>query len=145
MRSAGPDEDRGLTARRLAAAAGAATALLLAAGAAWSDVPKARILGVSDTRLRQEIERGVGTAKNPPQSRFEARRRAESAAADVVAVLRSEGYYEATVEPDVGEGDQPASVVKVTPGPRFTIADPQVSWRRCASAVTPTPRPIRAR
>ena len=128
MRSAGPDEDRGLTARRLAAAAGAATALLLAAGAAWSDVPKARILGVSDTRLRQEIERGVGTAKNPPQSRFEARRRAESAAADVVAVLRSEGYYEATVEPDVGEGDQPASVVKVTPGPRFTIADPQVSW-----------------
>jgi translocation and assembly module TamA len=117
-----------LTALRLAAAAGAATGLLLTAGAAWSDVPKARIQGVTDNKLRQEIERGVGTAKNPPQSRFEARRRAEAAAADVVTVLRSEGYYEATVEPDVGEGDQPASVVKVTPGPRFAIADPQVAW-----------------
>lgn len=118
----------GLTALRLAAAAWAATGILTAASAAWSDVPKARIEGVTDNRLRQEIERGVGTSKNPPQSRFEARRRAESAAADVLAVLRSEGYYEATIEPDVGEGDQPASVVKVTPGPRFTIADPEVAW-----------------
>ena len=83
---------------------------------------------MNDTRLRQEIERALGTAKNPPQSRFEARRRAETAAADVMTVLRSEGYYEARVEPDVGEGDQPASVVNVTPGPRFAIADPEVSW-----------------
>ncbi|HEY4031465.1 MAG TPA: autotransporter assembly complex family protein [Caulobacteraceae bacterium] len=117
-----------MTAHRLAAAAGAATTLLAAAGAAWCDVPKARIEGVNDTRLRQEIERALGTAKNPPQSRFEARRRAEAAAADVMAVLRSEGYYEAVVAPDVGQGDQPASVVNVTPGPRFTIADPQVVW-----------------
>jgi translocation and assembly module TamA len=131
----GPEEDQGLTALRLAAAAGAATVLLTTAGAAWSDVPKARIEGVTDNRLRQEIERGVGASKNPPQSRFEARRRAESAAADVLLVLRSEGYYEASVEPDVGEGDQPASVVKVTPGPRFTIADPEVAWD--GSAPTP--------
>jgi translocation and assembly module TamA len=124
----GPDEDHGLTALRLAAAAGAATTLLAAAGAAWCDVPKARIQGVNDTRLRQEIERAIGTSKNPPQSRFEARRRAEAAASDVLAVLRSEGYYEAMVEPDVGEGDQPASVVNVTPGARFTIADPEVAW-----------------
>jgi translocation and assembly module TamA len=107
----GPEEDHGLTALRLAAAAGAATILLAAAGAAWCDVPKARIQGVNDARLRQEIERAIGTSKNPPQSRFEARRRAESAAADVLAVLRSEGYYEAVIAPDVGEGDQPASVV----------------------------------
>ena len=133
--SGGPDEDRGLTALRLAAAACAATGVLTAAGAAWSDVPKARIEGVSDARLRQEIERGVGASKNPPQSRFEARRRAESAAADVLIVLRSEGYYEAEVAPDVGEGDQPQSVVKVTPGPRFTIADPEVNW------VDPAPAP----
>ena len=125
-----------MTALRLAAAAGAATTLLAAAGAAWCDVPKARIQGVNDTRLRQEIERALGTAKNPPQSRFEARRRAETAAADVMTVLRSEGYYEARVEPDVGEGDQPASVVNVTPGPRFAIADPEVSWDKAA----PTPQ-----
>jgi len=124
----GPGEDQSLTALRLAAAAGAATTLLAAAGAAWGDVPKARIQGVTDARLRQEIERALGVAKNPPQSRFEARRRAEAAAADVMTVLRSEGYYEAVVAPDVGEGDQPASVVNVTPGQRFTIADPQVVW-----------------
>jgi translocation and assembly module TamA len=116
----------------LAAAAGAATILLAAAGAAWCDVPRARIQGVNDTRLRQEIERALGTSKNPPQSRVEARRRAEAAAADVMTVLRSEGYYEATVEPDVGEGDQPASVVKVTPGQRFAIADPEVVWDKSA-------------
>jgi translocation and assembly module TamA len=116
----------------LAAAAGAATTLLAAAGAAWCDVPRARIQGVTDTRLRQEIERALGTSKNPPQSRVEARRRAEGAAADVMTVLRSEGYYEATVEPDVGEGDQPASVVNVTPGQRFTIADPEVVWDKAA-------------
>jgi translocation and assembly module TamA len=112
----------------LAAAAWTATSVLAAAGAAWCDVPKARIQGVNDTRLRQVIERGVGTSKNPPQSRFEARRRAESAAADALTVLRSEGYYEAVVQPDVGEGDQPTSVVKVTPGLRFAIAEPQVAW-----------------
>jgi translocation and assembly module TamA len=120
----------------LAAAAGAATILLAAAGAAWCDVPRARIQGVNDTRLRQEIERALGTSKNPPRSRFEARRRAESAAADVMAVLRSEGYYEARVTPDVGEGDQPASVVNVTPGARFTIADPAVAWDKAE----PTPQ-----
>ena len=123
----GPGEDQSLTAHRLAAAAGAATTLLAAAGAAWCDVPKARIQGVGDTRLRQEIERAVGTSKNPPQSRVEARRRAQSAAEDVMTVLRSEGYYAGVVQPDVGEGDQPLAVVRVTPGPRFTIVDPKVA------------------
>ena len=113
---------------RLAAAACAATGVLTAVCAAWADVPKAQIKGVSDARLRQEIERAIGTAKNPPQSRFEARRRAEAAAADVLSVLRSEGYYEALVAPDVGEGDQPQSVVTVTAGARFAFADPEVSW-----------------
>jgi translocation and assembly module TamA len=112
----------------LAAATVAATGVYAAAQAAWADVPKARILGVSDTRLRQEIERAIGTSKNPPQSRFEARRRAESAAEDVLSVLRSEGYYEAEVTPDVGEGDQPQSTVMVMAGPRFGLAEPQVQW-----------------
>jgi translocation and assembly module TamA len=107
---------------------GAATGVLAAACAAWADEPKAHILGVAETRLRQEIERAVGTAKNPPQSRFEARRRAASAAEDVASVLRSEGYYEAVIEPDVGEGDQPQSVVRVTAGPRFAFSSPMVSW-----------------
>jgi translocation and assembly module TamA len=86
------------------------------------------VQGVSDARLRQQIEQAVGTAKAPPQSRFEARRRAQASADDVIAVLRSEGYYEYAVEPDVGAGDQPQSVVKVTPGPRFTLAEPEIVW-----------------
>jgi translocation and assembly module TamA len=113
---------------RLAAAVGVATGVLAAAGAVWADEPKAHIQGVADTRLRQEIERAVGTAKNPPQSRFEARRRAASAADDVASVLRSEGYYETVIEPDVGEGDQPQSVVRVTVGPRFAFSSPMVDW-----------------
>ena len=125
-----------MIALRLAAAACAATGVLTAAGAAWSDVPKARIEGVGDVRLRSEIERGIGLSKNPPQSRFEARRRAESAAVDALVVLRSEGYYEAVATADVGEGDQPQSVVRVTAGPRFTIADPEVDW------VAPAPTPL---
>ena len=113
---------------RLAAAAGAATGILAAAWSAWADVPRARIAGVPDIRLRQEIERALGTSKNPPQSRFEARRRAEGAALDVMSVLRSEGYYEAAVSADVGEGDQPQAVVTVDPGARFAFAEPEVMW-----------------
>jgi translocation and assembly module TamA len=110
------------------AVAAAASGVYAVACSAWADVPKARILGVSDSRLRQQIERAVGSSKNPPQSRFEARRRAASAADDVMAVLRSEGYYEAVVTPDVGEGDQPQSIVTIAAGPRFTFGQPQVAW-----------------
>ena len=83
---------------------------------------------MADSRLRQEIERALGTDRNPPQSRFEARRRAIDAATNVASVLRSEGYYEAVVEPDVGAGDQPQSVVRVTPGAPFAFSSPMVSW-----------------
>jgi translocation and assembly module TamA len=101
---------------------------------ALADAPKATILGVSDGRLRQQIEQAIGTAKAPPQSRYEARRRAESTADDVILVLRSEGYYEYAVQPDVGEGDQPQSVIKVTPGPRFILAAPKIEWAGAAPA-----------
>jgi len=106
----------------------AALGLAAARAPAWADTPKVTVLGVSDGRLRQQIEQAVGTSKAAPQSRFEARRRAESAADDVIAVLRSEGYYEYAVEPDVGAGDQPLSVVKITTGPRFALAEPQIVW-----------------
>ena len=99
-----------------------------AAAPARADVPKVQIQGVSDNHLRQLIEQAVGTSKAGPQSRFEARRRAEGAVDDVVLVLRSEGYYEYTVEPDVGEGDTPLSVVKVTPGQRFILGEAQIEW-----------------
>lgn len=101
----------------------------MAAGAAWADEPSATITGVEDKALREAIQRVLSQSKEPPQSRAEARRRARDAGEDVVAVLRAEGYYAYAVEPDVTEGDPPRGVVKVTPGPVFKLAEPNIVWR----------------
>src|SRR5690606_35537816 len=77
---------------------------------------------------REAIARGIGETDNPAQNRFEARRRARDAAQDVIAVLRSEGYYAYEVEHDVSETEPPRSVVRVTPGERFTLAAPEIEW-----------------
>ena len=114
------------------AAAAAAAGLSILPPAARADAPKVSIQGVSDSRLRAQLEQAVGTAKAPPQSRFEARRRAEGAGDDVILVLRSEGYYEYSVEPDVGAGDTPQSVIRINPGPRFTFTEAQVDWTGAA-------------
>ena len=98
------------------------------AGGAAADEPRAAIQGVQDKALRQAIERYIGTAKRPPHSRFEARQRAQDAATDAVVVLRSEGYYDYAVTPDVGEGDKPQAILKIDPGPRSSIAGAQISW-----------------
>ena len=94
--------------------------------------PKAAIEGVRDEDLRERIERAIGESDNAAQSRFEARRRAREAGEDAIAVLRSEGYYAYVVEADVAddEGDDtpPRGVVRIEPGPRFTLADPVVEW-----------------
>ena len=43
-------------------------------------------------------------------------------------MLRSEGYYDATVEPDVTGEQVPRPVVRVTPGTRFRLAAPSIDW-----------------
>jgi translocation and assembly module TamA len=78
--------------------------------------------------FRVVFVRAIGDSARPIDNRFEARRRAEAAAEDAVAVLRSEGYYAAVVEPEVGEGDIPSATVRVTPGPRFVLAAPAIEW-----------------
>jgi translocation and assembly module TamA len=78
--------------------------------------------------LREAIQRALTESKHSPQSRAEARRRARQAGEDSIAVLRSEGYYAYTVEPDVLDGEPPRSVVKIAPGPVFVIADPRIDW-----------------
>ena len=52
------------------------------------------IRGVDDRALRAELRDALGSLPNPPGSRLEARRRAEEAGDKVIAVLRSEGYYD---------------------------------------------------
>ena len=88
----------------------------------------AQIQGVDDKALREAIRLALTESKHPAQSRAEARRRARQAGEDAIAVLRAEGYYAYTVEPDVLDGEPPRAVVKITPGPAFVIADPRIDW-----------------
>jgi translocation and assembly module TamA len=116
--------------RRSGFAVAALSALFVGlwAAQACADEPKARIDGQIDRALRKEIERAVGTAKDKPDSRFDARRRAREAAESAIAVLRSEGFYAYEVEPDVAEGEPPQGIVRVTPGVRFVFQDPSLTW-----------------
>lgn len=105
-----------------------ATATWLCASVAWADEPMAQIQGVDDRALRDAIQRALAESDQPARSRSEARRRARQAGEDAIAVLRAEGYYAYTVEPDVTDGEPPAAVVKIAPGQVFLIADPQIAW-----------------
>ncbi len=113
---------------RLGVAAATLAAFAGTGGPALADQAKATVEGVQDKSLRQAIERYIGTSKRPPHSRFEARERAQGAADDAVVVLRSEGYYDYSVVPDLGSGEKPQAVVRIDPGPRFVIAEPQIGW-----------------
>jgi translocation and assembly module TamA len=98
--------------------------------------PKAQVRGEIDAALRTQLTRAVGEVDGAPANRFEARRRARSAVEGAQALLRSEGYYQATVE-DVVEGEEtPVAIVNVIPGPRFLIAQPGIDW------IAPLPDPL---
>jgi translocation and assembly module TamA len=112
----------------LAAAAATIAATETPAGPARADEPRAVIQGVEDKALRQAIEAFLGTNKRPALTRFEARRRAEEAAEDAVVVLRSEGYYDYAVAPDITSDAKPRPLLRIDPGPRTTLAAPRISW-----------------
>jgi translocation and assembly module TamA len=110
------------------AASAAAISAGVCAGPAHADEPKAKVEGVENRALRQAMERLVGETRNPPETRYIARRRANEAAEAAVVVLRSEGYYDYAVVPEVTEDTPPRPIVRVTPGPRFTVRSPKVEW-----------------
>jgi translocation and assembly module TamA len=90
--------------------------------------PRAEIRGEMDGDLRAQLVRAVGEVDDPPSNRFEARRRARGAMEAAEALLRSEGYYQPVLE-DVVEGEEtPIAIVSVTPGPRFTLSNPNIRW-----------------
>ncbi len=89
---------------------------------------KAVVAGNLDRSLRKEIEDAIGQSKSRPESGVEARRRARDAASDAISLLRSEGYYDGSVEPNVSEGDPPRAIVNITPGVRFHFRDATVEW-----------------
>ncbi len=98
--------------------------------------PRAAIVGTLDRPLRDALLPAIGEVKTPPSTPAEARRRARDAAEDVTALLRSEGYYESEVEPDVSDGAVPKALVKVTPGARFKLKAPAIDW---VGAAPPAP------
>lgn len=107
----------------------AASAALCAPGLAHAAEPRAVVQGDMDAELRTTMQRVIGDTDRPIENRFEARRRARAAAEDVIAVLRSEGYYAYDVSPEIGDTDPPHPVVQVKPGPRFTLGAAQVAWQ----------------
>jgi translocation and assembly module TamA len=112
--------------------------LLLALGAVAAGVGAGRALaaserqavieGVQDKALRLEIERALTEEKTPPANRVDARRRARAAADSATALLRSEGYYDYAVEPEIGEGERPTPIVHVSLGPRTVLGQAQVRF-----------------
>jgi translocation and assembly module TamA len=90
---------------------------------------RARVEGVGDKVLRAEIERAIGEEHGAPANRVDARRRARLAAQNAIALLRSEGYYDETAEPDIGEGEHPTAMVRIELGPRTTIDKAEVQWK----------------
>ena len=69
----------------------AASAAICASGTARAESPRATIEGQLDGQLREAIVRAIGETDKPISNRFEARRRANEAGEDAIAVLRSEG------------------------------------------------------
>lgn len=124
-----PHHDQGMRLARSVWAFAASMAALCAATAALAE-PRAVIEGVDDRDLRARIERAVGEVEGEPGSRFEARRRVNDAAERATALLRSEGYYGAVVEPTIGEGEDPPwkPIVRITPGQRFTFQSADIAF-----------------
>jgi translocation and assembly module TamA len=111
-----------------------ALATCAGAGSALAEA-RAQIRGEMDAALRGQLVRAVGDVDDAPANRFEARRRARSAVELAQALLRSEGYYQATVE-DVVEGEEtPVAAINVIAGPRFLISQPVIDW------IDPAPAP----
>ena len=117
----------------------ASVALSVVCGhAALAAEPKAQIRGEVDGELRRQLEQAVGVVDAAPANRFEARRRARSAMEAAEALLRSEGYYQPTLQDDVEGEDKPVAVVTVTPGRRFVLDEAKVNW------VAPVPDAVTA-
>ena len=119
---------------RMVMAASAVVVASLCATGAGAQQAAARIEGVADEELLEAIARAVGESKSPATTRFEARRRARSAAEDASGALQTQGYYGFRVEPDVVDPDDddsgvpPRAVIRITPGPRFRFARPAIEW-----------------
>ena len=109
-----------------------AAAALMWSAEASAATRRAVVIGVQDRALKAEIEIAIGDEKTQAANRVDARRRARQAADSAIALLRSEGYYDYDVEPDIGEGDRPQAQVTIDVGPRSVLAPPEIHWTDAA-------------
>ena len=121
----------------------------LSPGWVWAAPQHVDVRGSLDPALRAEIQQAIGPPPAAPASRLDASRRAREAGETAIAVLRSEGYYDYVVEPDIGDGDQPQAFVTITPGARSKIAQAHTEWQGVppdakAAAVTEAAMKLRA-
>ena len=117
-----------MTGSRLFLAGLTGLALLAAHPSLAAPLLRAQVRGDLPPDLRTRIETAVGAAERPSRNRFDARQRANVAAEEAAAVLRSEGYYAFRVQPGVSEAVIAEPFVEVTSGPRFRIADVRIEW-----------------
>lgn len=111
---------------RTIAALAAALAATLLSGPAVADVPyEVQIVGIEDDGLLTTLE-GVSTlaanVERPPPSLAALKRRAEQDVPTLEEAMASFGYYAATVDYAITEGDPVAVTVTITPGPLYTLA-----------------------
>jgi translocation and assembly module TamA len=106
--------------------AGAAFALCALAAAAGEPSSPVRVEGFEDATLRDGLI-AVLPARAPPQSLFEAERLAEEAADISAAFLRAEGFFQGEAAA-IADDDPPRAVLKINPGPRFSFAEPTVTF-----------------
>lgn len=85
------------------------------------------IQGVEDEALREllnEVSETRRLVERPPPSLTRLRRRAEDDRARLQQALRSEGYYDATIDISIDAEVEPVDVVfQVAPGPRYRLRD----------------------
>ena len=85
------------------------------------------IEGVEDAALRELLKEVSETRRlidRPPPSLTRLRRRAEDDRARLHQALRSQGYYNATIDLSVDAAAKPVQVVfQVDPGPRYRLRD----------------------
>jgi len=117
-----------LTGSRLFLAGLAGLALLASTPAFAAQLPRAQVRGDLPADLRARIEAAVGATDRPVRNRFDARQRANAAAEEATAVLRSEGFYGASVSAGVSEQAEGGPFIEVRTGPRFKVADPRIEW-----------------
>lgn len=102
--------------------------------------PSAYIISDINQNLLDKIKAAIGESSEAPQSAFEARKRAQIAANFAEEVLRSEGYYNYTITPDISDeiisndNIKIKAILKIETGPRYLIKNPEIDW------VTPPPK-----